>query len=361
MDAVEIAGLVNGGSARAVDVVGEALGRIAARDGHLRAFQQVWPDRALAAARRVDAAVARGERPALAGVPLGVKASQRWDSVEVARLVTAGCVPVGATSVPLAGTTSWQTWGHTDRGPTVNPWRADRTPGGSSAGSAVAVAAGLVPLATGVDGAGSVRIPAAWCGVVGVKVTNPSRAGLTAPGPLAGSVRDAAAYLGLDAGDPGGDPVRAVWSPDLGFADVDERIAVVARAGAGRLFGAGVIRVGYEVVLCDPAEAWLASRGGDAVRAARIREENDRRLGAVFGVADVLLTPTVPGTAHGHGGPGGTMNVSLTWAFNLSGHPAASVPVGVDHDGVPVGLQIVGRPGAEATVVRVGAMVAGTG
>jgi Asp-tRNA(Asn)/Glu-tRNA(Gln) amidotransferase A subunit family amidase len=91
--------------------------------------------------------------------------------VQTVRLVAAGCVPVGATAVPGRGT-SWQTWGHTDRGPTLNPLGPAFSPGGSSAGSAAAVAAGLVPLATGSDGAGSVRIPAAWCGVLGLKLTN---------------------------------------------------------------------------------------------------------------------------------------------------------------------------------------------
>ncbi|GIJ73381.1 amidase [Virgisporangium ochraceum] len=353
-----IAAGVNAGEFRAVDVVEDALARIAARDGDLRAFREVWPERARRAARLVDAA---GRPLPLAGVPLGVKASERPGSAQVARLVAAGCVPVGATAVPEKGTTAWQTWGHTDRGPTVNPWRADRTPGGSSAGSAAAVAAGLVPLATGVDGAGSVRIPAAWCGVVGVKVTNPDPGRLTAPGPLAGSVADAAAYLGIavaaDAGTADADAaaVRAVWSADLGFADVDEGVVAVARSAAGRLFAAGVTRVDHDLALEDPAATWLALRRGDRAD----RAVNDERLAAAFEVADVVLTPTAPVSAHGHDGPGDAMSVSLTWAFNLSGHPAASVPAGLGPDGVPVGLQVVGRHGAEETVLRVAAMLAG--
>jgi Asp-tRNA(Asn)/Glu-tRNA(Gln) amidotransferase A subunit family amidase len=349
VDAVTIAAGVNAGELRAVDVVEDALARIAARDGDLRAFREVWPERARRAARLVDAA---GRPLPLAGVPLGVKASERPGSAQVARLVAAGCVPVGATSVPEKGTTAWQTWGHTDRGPTVNPWRADRTPGGSSAGSAAAVAAGLVPLATGVDGAGSVRIPAAWCGVVGVKVTNPDPGRLTAPGPLAGSVADAAAYLGITVAQ-GPVTVRAVWSADLGFADVDERVVALARSAAGRLFAAGVARVDHDLVLEDPAATWLALRRGERAD----RAVNDDRLAAAFEVADVLLTPTAPFSAHGHDGPGDAMSVSLTWAFNLSGHPAASVPAGRDPDGIPVGLQVVGRHGAEETVLRVASML----
>jgi Asp-tRNA(Asn)/Glu-tRNA(Gln) amidotransferase A subunit family amidase len=351
VDAVAIAAQVNSGRRTAVDVVEEALARIAEHDGELRAFREVWPDEALETARSLDAS---REPRVLKGVPLGVKAWER-DSAQLRRLTRAGCVPVGATSVPTG--TPWKTWGHTDRGPTVNPWRTDRTPGGSSAGSAAAVAAGLVPLATGIDGAGSIRIPAAWCGVVGVKVTNPDPEKLTAPGPLARSVADAAAYLGVRPAQSGG--VRALWSADLGFAEVDERVVAVARAAADRLFAGAVVEVEHDLVLVDPAQAWSALRASlraSAQEGRGVRADNDRRLAAAFEVTDVLLTPTTPGTAHGHDGPGDTMNVSLTWAFNVSGHPAASVPAGLDHDGVPVGLQIVGRHGAEATVLQVAAV-----
>lgn len=335
------AALVHAGERRAVDVVAEALARIAERDDDLRAFREVWPERALRVAGAVDDRIAAGERPALAGVPLGVKAWEKLGSAQVRKLVAAGCVPVGATSVPRG--TPWQTWGHTDRGPTRNPWRADRSPGGSSAGSAAAVAAGLVPLATGIDGAGSIRIPAAWCGVVGVKVT-----GGTAPGPLARSARDAAAYLEALLGPPRttGGPLTALWSSHLGFATTDGRTVAIARAAADRLFAGGVAHVDHDLILDDPAEAWAARRAGTDATA------NERQLAEAFERADLILTPATPGPAHGHDGPGDTMNVALTWAFNVSGHPAASVPAGFGPDGVPVGLQIVGRRGAEATILR---------
>lgn len=184
LSAEEIASAVRSRALRAVDVVAEALDRIEQADPVLSAFIEVWADDALRRAGEVDARVEAGERLPLAGVPIGVKGRRGLGTA--GPLLEAGCVAVGATSVPGPGTV-WQTWGLGRHGPTVNPWRHDRTPGGSSAGSAVAVAAGLVPLATGNDGAGSVRIPAAWCGVVGLKVGNgrlPSsdRTGLMVPG-----------------------------------------------------------------------------------------------------------------------------------------------------------------------------------
>jgi Asp-tRNA(Asn)/Glu-tRNA(Gln) amidotransferase A subunit family amidase len=195
LTAQKVAAAVHGGEMTAVDVVAAALERIARVDPVLCAFAEVWEEAARGRAREVDARVAAGERPPLAGVPIGVKG--RHGLRAAGPLIAAGCVPVGATAVP-GPETPWQTWGLGRYGRTLNPWRADRTPGGSSAGSAAAVAAGLVPLATGSDGAGSVRIPAAWCGVVGLKATNgrlPSgdRSGLTAPGVLARCTSDAVA------------------------------------------------------------------------------------------------------------------------------------------------------------------------
>ncbi|MGX1271707.1 amidase [Streptomyces phaeoluteigriseus] len=304
-------------------------------------------------------------------------------------------------------------------GRTVNPWRADRTPGGSSAGSAAAVAAGLVPLATGSDGAGSVRIPAAWCGVVGLKVTNgrfrsTDRTGLAAPGVLVRYAADAEAYWDVLSGDgqgPGlgsqwlsGDgqgpglgslwlsgegngtrpgSLTAVFSPDLGFADPDPEPLALARAAFTRLVDDGVVRPTRPQTplrLADPAPAWLALRGSGATSAALgargtlgtretretrgtpevresrdVRAVNDRRLAAFFGRVDLLLTPTTPHPAHGHDGPGDRYSTALTWAFNLSGHPAISLPAGFGSDGCPVGLQVVAAHGREAVLLSVAA------
>ncbi|GGP64922.1 amidase [Streptomyces variabilis] len=347
----EIADGVRAGTRRAVDVVAETLALIERADPELCAFLDVWDEEALRRAAEVDARVAAGERLLLAGVPVAVKGRRGLRAAEPLR--AAGAVVVGATSVPGPGT-PWQTWGLGARGRTVNPWRADHTPGGSSAGAAVAVAAGLVPLATGADGAGSVRIPAAWCGVLGLKATGgrfPSgdRTGLAAPGILARTAADAGLWWRVvserDASPPPF-PVTAVWSPDLGFASPDPEPVALARAAVGRLVAAGVVRLArppFRPSLLDPGPAWLTLRtpGADPADAHRVRAANDARLRGLFDRADLLLTPTAPTAPHGHDGPGDTYSTALTWAFNLSGHPALSIPAGLGADGCPAGLHLV--------------------
>lgn len=335
--------------------VARALETIGRLDPGLSAFVEVWGDRARGLAGAVDPLP-------LAGLPFAVKGRSGIGSYAARRLIAAGAVPVGSTSVPGPGT-YWQTWGLGTHGPTRNPWRADRTPGGSSAGSAVAVAAGMAALATGSDGAGSVRIPAAWCGVFGLKTTNgllpsPDRTGLASAGVLAPTAEEARPYVRcvLD-----GDedtvvevPLRAVWSPDLGFADVDREVLAVARAALERLMSAGVVRLqARDASLLDPVEAWTAVRAGRAAEGAEVREENDRRLDALFAGADVLITPTTPNRPHGHDGPGRDVySTALTWVFNLSGHPAASLPAGFTSDGCPVGLQLVAPRGSDVSLLE---------
>ncbi|MEX3102619.1 amidase [Streptomyces sp. ST1015] len=359
--AVAISAAVRSGAVSAVEVLEGALERLERLDPVLCMFREVWGAEAGVWARAVDARVRGGERLPLAGVPIAVKGGRsEWGA-----LFDAGCVPVGRTAVPGAGT-PWQTWGVGRHGRTVNPWRYDRTPGGSSAGSAVAVASGVVPLATGSDGAGSVRIPAAWCGVFGMKAGNgrlasPDRTGLAAPGFFAREPGDAAACWGVLSGEAVPVVERrvdAVWSADLGYAGCDAEPVAVARAAVGRLVEAGGVRlVGGSVVLEDPAEAWLAVRGAGGGAGRGVREVNDRRLDEVFRGADLVLTPVTPNAAHGHEGPGERYSTALTWAFNLSGHPAVSVPAGVGADGCPVGLQIVGRRGEEGVLLAVASLL----
>ncbi|MCX4586981.1 amidase [Streptomyces sp. NBC_01481] len=334
-------------------VVEQALERIGRLDPGLSAFVEVWPERALA--HRAD------HRLPLSGVPFAVKGLFGIRSYAARRLMAAGAVPVGSTSVPGPGT-YWQTWGLGAHGPTRNPWRADRTPGGSSAGSAVAVAAGMVPLATGSDGAGSVRIPAAWCGVFGLKTTNgllpsPDRTGLASAGVLTRSAADARAYLRcvLDGYETVRVPLplRARWSPDLGYAETDPEVESVARSAVDRLASAGVVRVDRRpFTLLDPKDAWQSTRRGEPATAADVRAENDRRLAGLFADTELLLTPATPNRPHGHDGPGELYSTALTWAFNLSGHPAASIPAGFTSDGCPVGLQLVTARGTDISLLE---------
>lgn len=339
------------GAVDGIGAVGRALERIEELDPRLGAFIEVWRQEALA--REPAAALLP-----LGGLPFAVKGPAGLRAYAARRLVGAGGVPVGSTAVPGPGT-HWQTWGLGAHGRTRNPWRADRTPGGSSAGSAVAVAAGMVSLATGSDGAGSVRLPAAWCGVFGLKTTNgllpsPDRSGLASAGVLARSAAAAEPFLRhvLDGYESTGVrlPVPAVFSGDLGFADVDPEVSAVVRAAVDRLVAAGVVRLAPGgCALRDPARAWQAVRGGaPGPGAAETRRANDAVLDALFARTPLLLTPTTPNRPHGHEGPGEVYSTALTWAFNLSGHPAASIAAGFTGDGCPVGLQLVADRGADA-------------
>ncbi|MFE7753301.1 amidase [Streptomyces sp. NPDC057428] len=356
LSALEIARLVQNRQVPAVDVIAVALERARHADA-LRAFTDLWSEQALKQAAAIDARITAGERLPLAGVPVAIKASEGAGAFQSVRLVEAGCVPIGATSVPDRRG-GWQTYGATDRGPTLNPFNPHWSPGGSSAGSAAAVASGTVPLATGSDGAGSVRIPAAWCGVLGFKPTNGllparDRAGLNVPGPLARSMPDLVAYLEVTTGRPWPLPtpsaaVSVTWSATLGYARTHPQVAATALNALDELVRAGLLhRAGIEVNLLDPAPAWTALRRPSATPdpgTTLLVAENDRRLQSVFDRVDIIATPTTPNLPHGHEGPGSDMSVALTWAFNISGHPGISLPAGTTPTGEPVGLQLITRP-----------------
>jgi amidase len=359
---------------RASDVIDAALERVEEVDARLHAFTEVWTDRARHAAATVDARIAAGERPPLAGVPVAVKAWQQHGDRYVSRLVRAGAVPVGATSVP-SGTT-WQTWGLGRRGPTRNPWRADRVPGGSSAGSAAAVATGAVALATGSDGAGSARIPGAWCGVVAVKPSAglvPTARGTAEHAPLARTVADAAVYLDVitqrrlalqdavtTAVQAPGRAARAIWSPNLGQPAVrrwlDEATVAIVHDAVQALAQAGVLdleQAPQTPWLSDPATAWEARRADPAAPASAAIQRDTATLDEMLTADAVLICPTTPAGPHGHEGPGEHVSVALTWTVNLTGHPAISLPVGIDADGLPVGLQLVAARGNDRHLLRV--------
>jgi len=332
---VGLAGKVRSGELSAREVVGHALGRIEADNPTLNAFVAVDGDRALAAAGRIDEAIAAGRDPGpLAGIPIGVKDLEDAegftttngsvafagnppapaDSPLVARLVAAGCVVLGKTNTPEVG---WKA--DTDNavfGPTLNRWNLDHTPGGSSGGSASAVAAGLVPLATGSDGGGSLRIPSACCGLSSVKPSlgrvpsggdqAPDWHDLSTKGVIARRLVDLAAVLDVVVGPDASDlrslprpeaswsgavvdphvPTRVAWSPTLGYADVDAEVLELCGRALGVLesLGTDVVEV-PDVFSKDPIDDWLTLAGTYNLRSlAPYREDPE-----VWGRIDPVL------------------------------------------------------------------------
>ena len=298
---------VRSGTLTAVGLAEAALRRIDSLDQDINAFVALDAGRSLAEAARVDEMVAAGEAVGpLAGVPVAVKDVTDvagWvtthgsvahaddppapdDAVIVARLRAAGAVVIGKTNSPEHGWTSDTT--NELFGPTRNPWDLTRSPGGSSGGSAAALAAGMVPLATGSDGGGSIRIPSAVCGLSGFKPTlgrvpnaGPVAAGwgmLSTSGPMARRIRDVAyaldAVVGPHRHDPWswpvvdgpwaptledpGLPARIAWSPDLGYGPVDDAVRATCVEAVATLSAAGCEVVEVEGPFAeDPLPPWL--------------------------------------------------------------------------------------------------------
>lgn len=446
LTASELVAAYSSGELSPVEATKASLDVITDRDSAYHAFTLVDPEVALDAARGSEERWRAGNPIGwLDGVPASVKdlfltqgwptlrgslcidRDQAWevDSPVTARLRENGLVLLGKTTTPELG---WKAV--TDSpldGITRNPWNPALTPGGSSGGSAVAVATGMGEVSVGSDGGGSVRIPASFCGVVGFKPTggriplypaSPFGA-LSHAGPIARSLDDVALLLDVlatpDHRDPAALPpppgtyreavrrdvrgLRAAYSPDLGYLDVDSEIARVVVSVVASLAEAGLTVEDADPGFADPAHAfeilwsagaasWLDAFPGDAperidpgLRAVWERGRTysagdyldataeQAALGVFMGEFhtryDVLLTPTVsiPPFEVGHDVPpdsglGGWLEwTGFTYPFNLTQQPAITVPAGVTSDGLPVGLQIVGPRHSDDLVLAVAKLV----
>ncbi len=344
-----LADMVQSREVSARELTTAALGRIDDLNPTLGAFVAVDDEAALADAADIDERIARGDDVGpLAGVPLGVKdtedaigyrttlgsrlfadgpASKR-DSILVERLRQAGCVIVGKTNTPEL---AWK--GDTDNlvfGRTANPWSTERSAGGSSGGSSAAVAAGLVPIATGSDGGGSLRIPASLCGLSTIKPSlgrvpvggphPPGWADLSSKGVLTRTIRSTALALDsaigpdptdlralpmpeqswFDALDDVHAPRRVVWSPTLGYAAVDAEVRAICEKAVASLEATGTeVTVVDDVFDADPGVDWLMLSVAANLRTVleadpdRKRwDELDPDLAAMFGWFEQAASPT---------------------------------------------------------------------
>jgi amidase len=436
---------VRDGAVSSRELVEAVLRRIQRYDGRFNAFTHVLHDAALAEAAERDAAAPEDRGP-LHGVPVAIKEEidvagvvtsfggranvtpAAADSEVVRRLRAAGAVVVGKTNMPEFGQVPMTDSGA--HGLTRNPWDVTRSPGGSSGGTAAAVAAGLVPFGMGGDGGGSIRIPSAACGLFGLK---PQRGRVTsAPhphlwwalgtaGPLTRSVLDSALVYDVvrgsmpvdrwRAGEPRCSFVEAATSEPgrlrIGFStkpatpgvspDPEHVQAVIDVADA-------LARLGHHVEEVDPhypdttaafvpqyfagirseieivehpellerrtretarLGAWV--RPGVVEWAMRQGEKASVKANRVFESVDLLLTPTVPhrpvaaGAVQGLGTVRSSLKalpaVAYAAIWNVTGNPAASVPVGFARDGLPLSVQLVGRRDDEPTILSVAAQL----
>ena len=300
----ELAELIRNRDLSPVELMKETLDRIEAVNPVINAFVALRADQAMAEARKIESRIVKGVAPGpLAGIPFGVKDLEdvegmvtsfgsipykdnvaKQDSVQVARLRRAGAIVVGKTNTPEFGFTGFTK--NRLYGVTRNPWNRERTPGGSSGGSAAAVAAGMVPLATGSDAGGSIRIPACYSGCFGIKPTfgripfGPSGSlPMTRTwtlGPVTRTVSDAALYMDCTAGDHPADPeslsqpcasyleslktqpavLKIGFSPDLGYARVQKDVMALVKKAV-----ATFEKMGHQVdiwkgTLPDVSPAW---------------------------------------------------------------------------------------------------------
>ncbi|MBI1169837.1 amidase [bacterium] len=420
------------------DLLEETLARIDRVEPVLNMFACLDIEGARRAAAEADARQRQGVRhSALDGIPTSIKdliaqaglplrfgsrvtpdTPAAEDAPAVQRLRAAGAVLLGKSTTSEFGCKAVGDSPLT--GITRNPWNPEMSPGGSSCGAAAMVAAGIVPYAIGTDGGGSIRIPAALCGLFGIKAqfgrvpvfpvsATPTLAHV---GPLTRTVEDAAIVLGVIAGydrrDPfsvagpvpdfrgalhGGQKLRIGWSPDFGYAKVEPEVATLTARAMERLASLGHEVEELPSLMEDPAPLWNAEfyagvgtklRGVinnapdrldpavlEMLRIAIAQEMEDyyakvfqryafrETMRQLFDRFDLVASPTLP-VSHVLAGQNvpplqaGRSIVSwvcFTYPFNLTGQPAASLPVGFTTAGLPVGLQIAGALLGEAKVL----------
>jgi amidase len=445
--AAKQAEMVRAGEVSPRELVQLCLDRIARLDPQLNAFRSVFAEKALLEAEQAEARLKGGDERPLLGVPIAIKdcvdvagdvttygtdgfdEPAKADSEIVRRLREAGAILIGKTTLPelaICGFTETATWGVTR-----NPWNPQRTPGGSSGGSAAAVAAGLVPIALATDGAGSIRIPAASCGLVGLK---PQRGrvslapdlehwnGLSAYNCVSRSVLDTALWLDLVNGgseEPGAPAppersfveaaksppgkLRVAWSTVAPRAAAPPSVDEVAKGAVGDMAEL-LSALGHAVEQSDPNWGGIGNnitprylrgiaadfakvphpkrlegrtRGfarlgrlipdGLFERARRAEAADAARVNAIFDSYDVLMTPVMGGTAlpvrrwEGRGALPTVLGMSRFYPYcvpwNHLGNPAMSVPAGFAADGMPLAVQLIGRPGDEATLLSLAAQI----
>jgi amidase len=422
--------LIRSGDVSSRELVELYLERIERLDPQLNAFRRVMAERAIVDAQQADGRRGAGDDRPLLGVPIAVKDVEDvtgeitcWgtdaftkpagqDSEIVRRVRAAGAVVIGKTNCPelaIMGETEGPAFGITR-----NPWNTDKSAGGSSGGSAAAVAAGLCAAATASDGLGSIRIPSANCGLVGLKPTRDRIPlsplpehwhGLSVTGFVTRSARDSALLNSIAAADDSlrdaveraPEPLRiAVSTKPMLPARVHPDVKRAVDETAERLRG-----LGHEVKDDDPpypllnpsTTLYLKGIAQDVDRAERPdrlqrrtrgfasmgnaipdgvfrwakQQDEAARMRPFFERHDVLLTATnaVPpvraGQWEGLGAVRTLLGMAQAYPFtghwNLTGQPAISLPTGTSRDGLPIGVMVVGRNGEEATLLGIAAQL----
>lgn len=444
MTALDLRRLIVTKQVSPVELTRHALDRAAATQATLNAFVTLMPDQSLAAARVAEDAVMRGAPAGLLhGLPISVKdliavqdvpftSGSRVmannvavaDAPAVARVRAAGAIIIGKTTTSEFGCKPVGDSPLT--GVTRNPWDLDRTPGGSSAGAAASVAAGITPFALATDGGGSIRIPCSFTGLAGLKghfgrvPVWPTSATPTLAhvGPIARNVADMALLFSVIAGYDARDPasvagvvpdvlgmtqgsvagLRVAYSPTLGYARPDPAVREIIDRAAAQFESLGChVDLVDAVFEKDPADIWTAEfYAGVGIRLRAVLEQQREILDPAvadilqtalsqrmadyytkvferyelreslcrfFDIYDLLISPVLPVSSLEVGCdiPVALADRNLvswvfyTYPFNLTGNPAGTVCAGVAADGMPVGLQIVGRGLAEGDVIRAAA------